>query len=81
MQYIELLGRLFRVNLRSPLQPAQIRFGGLWIDHFLTNEDVSLHPEAHTVNAWMAEPFRVLTPTGASVRLKPTAVVKGRFLT
>jgi hypothetical protein len=49
MVHVELVGRLFEIDLTHPGANARTWFGSLWIDHFLTNEEVLFNAAAHTV--------------------------------
>jgi hypothetical protein len=51
MVHVELIGRLFEIDLTHPRANARTWFGTLWIDHFLTNEEVLFNLEAHAVPA------------------------------
>jgi hypothetical protein len=56
VQHIELFGRLFAVDLRSPMEPAKRWFEGRWVSAALTNEEVLFNPGAE---AWQRRPDRV----------------------
>jgi hypothetical protein len=49
VQHIELFGRLFEVDLRSPTEPARRWFEGHWVSAALTNEEVLFNPEAEAL--------------------------------
>jgi hypothetical protein len=52
VQHIELFGRLFAVDLRSPTEPARRWFEGHWVGAALTNEEVLFNPEAEALPTW-----------------------------
>jgi hypothetical protein len=51
MVHVELIGRLFEIDLTHPRANARTWFGSLWIDSCLTNEDVLFNAAAHSVSA------------------------------
>jgi hypothetical protein len=59
MVHVELVGRLFEIDLRSPQAHARTWFGDQWIEHFLTNEEVMLCDDAHPVTRFGVEALKV----------------------
>ena len=49
MVHIDLVGKLFKIDLRAPNRPARVLHGTNWIDHFLTNEQILFNPDAHRI--------------------------------
>jgi hypothetical protein len=52
VRHIELFGRLFEVDLRSPSEPAKRWFDGRWVSAALTNEEVLFDPQAEALPTW-----------------------------
>ena len=47
--YVELIGKLLRIDRRAPNLPARVWFEDRWIDSFLSNGEVMSYPEARTL--------------------------------
>jgi hypothetical protein len=61
--HVELMGVRFAIELHAPRVLARSLFGSIWIDHFLTNEQVLFNPDAHVVP--VSVPDVVVVPDGA----------------
>jgi hypothetical protein len=48
--HVELMGVRFALDLHAPRDLARSLFGNIWIDHFLTNEQVLFDPDTHVVH-------------------------------